>query len=95
LIDEVHNKVDVELPDYICVTEYYNVCAQSLITPLSWSILNKYHRVWRHNNETVASYNACPAIMEDAMDIIEPEISRIKIQLKKEAEQNQATRGNR
>ncbi len=96
LIDEVHKLVDdYKIPDYECITDYYNVCAYSLITNLSWKLLQRYNRVWRHNNETDTSYNDCPAIMEEAMDIIEPEKSRIELELKKEAEMMTKVRGKR
>ncbi len=96
LIDEVHKLVeDYKISDYECITGYYNVCAASLITNLSWKLLQRYNRVWRHNNETDASYNDCPAIMEEALDIIEPEKSRIELERRKEAEMIAKVRGNR
>jgi hypothetical protein len=77
-VDVVHQITgDSNIPDWVCLTQFYNLCVHGLITTRSYELWNLYHRINGTHNETLASYQSLPADWVDACGVIEREMRRI------------------
>lgn len=78
LVEAVHAEKNAKAPIWTCITGYYSVCLQSLISPLSSTLYNLYRRLDGTSNETFESLKSIPAIYLKACDIIRAEENRIE-----------------
>lgn len=74
-------------PMIVALTLFYDVCVESLITPLSWQLMKLYQRVWSKAADSSEEYLNAPCIREDAEDVIASELNEIN-RVKAKAEEN-------
>jgi len=80
------------LPAYVCLLHYYNVCMVSVVDPLSVKLWSLYRRIRGTHNETYHSFWHLPAFWVNACEVMEAEIDRIE--LVKAAKQEQENAAN-
>lgn len=77
LVEMVREK-NKKVPVWVAITEYYNICVESLLDPLSKSIFEMYHRLNGMQNENFETTLRLPAVYVAGCDCIKAEISRIR-----------------
>lgn len=91
MIDVVHERHGADIPDWKCLFVYYNLCVQSIVTPLSAAIMEMYHHTKGLANETYLSYLNLPAILADGCRIVSAELAQQEA-VRERAEQAQLDR---
>lgn len=78
LIDAVKEKKGFDGPTWQVFFGYYHICLPSMATPFTVACWEAYQRTGALNNETYESYGRLPAILVEAVNIIQAEERRIE-----------------
>lgn len=78
VVELVRKKSGVETPVWIALSNYYNICVESVADPLSKSIFELWCRLRGTQNESYESLMNLPAIYVAGCDCIAAEINRVK-----------------
>lgn len=87
-VDRVSQLVGRATPPIVALTLFYDVCVESLITPLSWQLAKLNQRVWSKAADSSEEYLNSPCIREDAEDVITSELNEIN-RVKAKAQENE------
>ena len=77
LINVVNQKAGVEMPIWKAMSSNYDICHESIITPLSSTIISFYCKLGGTKNETFESLARLPVKYLDGCAVIESEMNRI------------------
>ena len=69
---------DPDVPVWICLAEYYQLCIPSVVTRESLILWRLYHDLDGFSRESYESYMRLPARIVDAFSTIKGEIDRIE-----------------
>lgn len=72
----VSSHVEIDIPETVALTQYYNVCSESLISEDSKLLWRLYNRVWKNSQWNTEEYLSMPALIEDAVGIIENNVPK-------------------
>lgn len=97
LIEAIEARVGKrDLPLWSTLINYYGICIDSLVTPLSRTLWNMYQRINGTQNERYETYLELPAFWVDACDIVRNECARIdRIRQEQETRQMKAQMNRR
>jgi len=76
IIDEVH-KINPKASTRECLLDYYPVCINHIITPLSRELWNMYCHIDGFKNERFETYMELPQVVYEAFCIIQSEIQQM------------------
>ena len=83
VVEAVHERAGKQ-PLWKCLMGYYNVCMASIVTPESMVLWQMYMRSDRGGNETWKSYLDMPAVVAEAFELFDVEISMFEQAKEKE-----------